>query len=113
MPTGRRRLASSLRAAEPSSPNEAKALSNNPADNNPGSCDPPRNLTAFLTISEIYTDSSINPNAAPFPHILCGRRDSNPHPRRDRDLNPQASVRGCPSRFEKVLVYWAFVGSRP
>ena len=33
MPTGRRRLASSLRAAEPSSPNEAKALSNNPADN--------------------------------------------------------------------------------
>jgi hypothetical protein len=34
MPTGRRRLASSLRAAEPSSPNEAKALSNNPADNN-------------------------------------------------------------------------------
>ena len=33
MPTGRRRLASSLRAAEPSSPNEAKELSNNPADN--------------------------------------------------------------------------------
>ena len=33
MPTGRRRLTSSLRAAEPSSPNEAKALSNNPADN--------------------------------------------------------------------------------
>jgi hypothetical protein len=33
MPTGRRRLASSLRTAEPSSPNEAKALSNNPADN--------------------------------------------------------------------------------
>ena len=33
MPTGRRRLASSLRAAEPSSPKEAKALSNNPADN--------------------------------------------------------------------------------
>jgi len=33
MPTGRRRLASPLRAAEPSSPNEAKALSNNPADN--------------------------------------------------------------------------------
>jgi len=30
MPTGRRRLASSLRAAEPSSPNEAKALSNIP-----------------------------------------------------------------------------------
>jgi len=33
MPTGRRRLASSLSTAEPSSPNEAKALSNNPADN--------------------------------------------------------------------------------
>lgn len=33
MPTGRRRLASPLRTAEPSSPNEAKALSNNPADN--------------------------------------------------------------------------------
>jgi hypothetical protein len=44
---------------------------------------------------------------------VCGRRDSNPHPRRDRDLNPQASVRGCPSRFEKVLAYWAFVSSRP
>ena len=43
----------------------------------------------------------------------CGRRDSNPHPRRDRDLNPQVSVRGCPSGFEKVLVYWAFVSSRP
>ena len=36
MPTGRRRLASSLRTAEPSSPNEAKALSNNPADNTTG-----------------------------------------------------------------------------
>ena len=34
MPTGRRRLASSLRAAEPSSPNEAKPLSSNAADNN-------------------------------------------------------------------------------
>ena len=29
-----------------------------------------------------------------------------------KDLNPQARVRSCPSRFEKVLVYWAFVNSR-
>jgi hypothetical protein len=31
----------------------------------------------------------------------------------DRNLNPQANVRGWPSGFEKVLVYWAFVSSHP
>ena len=29
-----------------------------------------------------------------------------------QDLIPQASVWGCPSRFEKAFVYWAFVSSR-
>ena len=56
----------------------------------------------------VFGRVSLSPQA-----ILCGRRDSNPHPRRDRDLNPQASIRESPPRFEKVLVYWAFVSSGP
>jgi hypothetical protein len=44
---------------------------------------------------------------------VCGRRDSNPHPRRDRDLSPQASVRRRPLQSTRVFVLLDLVGACP
>lgn len=44
---------------------------------------------------------------------MCGRRDSNPDPRRGRDLNLSSGVPECPLQSTGAFVLLAFAGANP